>query len=86
MIGGYLASTCKVGQGAACCRYVTMGPEGWECGKMDPAIKRAIDARAALMGAKSDNCDGVTDLNARSKDATTNFKGVDFIEVPGEQG
>jgi len=65
MISGWLRDTCKVGAGAACCRYVTMGAAGWGCAKVDATLKRAIDQRAASMKAQGDNCEGVDDLEVR---------------------
>jgi hypothetical protein len=72
-ITGYLADTCKVGHGAACCRYVMMGASGWSCGKLDPRFKVAIDQRAPMMNAKGDNCAGILDLDERSKAIGTDF-------------
>jgi hypothetical protein len=50
---------CKLGQGAACCRYLTMGPRGWSCEKHGD-LRYYIDdrANAGKMTAVSDNCDG----------------------------
>jgi hypothetical protein len=49
---------CKIGQGAACCRYLAVGAEGWRCLKIRPDMKAMIDARADRMNAKGDNCEG----------------------------
>lgn len=56
----YAKAVCKIGQGADCCRYITMGASGWSCAKHEPSIARVVDQRAALgqMNARSDNCDG----------------------------
>ena len=51
-------SVCKIGQGPACCRYVTMGADGWGCAK-NTSMRPAIDARAEQMNAKGDNCGGL---------------------------
>jgi hypothetical protein len=59
---GIITNTCKVGQGAACCRYLTMGSRGWVCCKTNRSLKRAVDQRASSMKAKGDNCAGVRDL------------------------
>jgi hypothetical protein len=54
----YVKETCRPGQGEKTCRYLLMGPEGWECGKMDPSAKIIIDRRVGGMAAKADNCEG----------------------------
>jgi hypothetical protein len=66
---GFIATTCKIGQGADCCRYMLIGAQGWECGKLLATAKPQLDARAALgmMTARADNCEGVADLNAAQK-------------------
>jgi hypothetical protein len=53
----YRKAVCRLGEGAACCRYLTMGGGGWGCAKRSP-MREAIDRRADTMGAKGDNCDG----------------------------
>jgi hypothetical protein len=55
----YTKEICKPGQMKKTCRYLLMGPKGWECGKTDPRTKVSIDNRVASMSAQSDNCDGV---------------------------
>lgn len=30
----YVKDICKIGQGHDCCRYLLMGPKGFECGKV----------------------------------------------------
>jgi hypothetical protein len=68
----YVKGVCKIGEGAACCRYLLMGTQGFECGKHqtwqvkslagDGAenVKALMDARVAAgtMVAQGDNCDG----------------------------
>jgi hypothetical protein len=51
--------TCKVGQGANCCRYLVMAPTGFECAKLTD-FKSILDERvkADKFVAKGDNCDG----------------------------
>lgn len=58
----YAPDLCKVGQGEKCCRYIVMGSKGFECMKIDPDMKKVLDARVNSMGAKGDNCEG-KDLN-----------------------
>lgn len=48
---------CLMGQGGACCRYLVMGT-GFMCAKTT-MLKAQIDARAATMNAKGDNCPGI---------------------------
>lgn len=52
------ASVCRIGQGAACCRYLTVGAEGWACEKRT-SMRHGIDHRAPEMISQGDNCDGV---------------------------
>lgn len=54
----YRDTTCKIGQGAECCRYLTVGAGGWSCAK-PTAMRHAIDNRLKDIKAKGDNCDGV---------------------------
>lgn len=63
----HVKTVCKIGQGHDCCRYIAMSPKGWECMKIDPALKRSIDSRVQSMNAQGDNCDGKTAdiLNAK---------------------
>lgn len=56
----YRETVCKIGKGADCCRYLTMGGSGWGCAKRT-AMRDAIDARADKMNAKGDNCGGCFD-------------------------
>jgi len=52
-------TVCKIGQGAACCRYLAMGGNGWSCEK-GSNLRYHLDARVAqgTMNARGDNCDG----------------------------
>ena len=52
---------CKIGQGAACCRYLACGSNGFECLKLIPTAKSHIDFKADIkqdMTAIGDNCEG----------------------------
>lgn len=51
---------CKMGQGEACCRYLTAGAGGFHCEKRT-ALGRILDARVAegRMTARGDCCEGV---------------------------
>lgn len=51
-------NVCRIGQRAACCRYLTVGPDGWGCEKQT-SLRRVLDARVAQMSAQGDNCEGV---------------------------
>ena len=53
-----LKNTCKIGQGEACCRYITCSQNGFECEKKS-ALKGVIDSRVLYMTAKGDNCEGL---------------------------
>lgn len=54
----YIKDVCKFGQGHDCCRYLTCGPNGFECEKLG-ALKGVIDSRVQYMTAQADNCEGV---------------------------
>lgn len=56
----HVDSVCRMGQGADCCRYLTIGPEGLECAKLTP-LKATLDQRVATgsFTARGDNCDGI---------------------------
>lgn len=54
----YLDSHCRIGQGAACCRYLLASGDGIECGKVQPDFRAQIDARVHRMTAKRNNCSG----------------------------
>ena len=58
----HIKDTCKIGQGNDCCRYLMMGPKGFECAKFG-AAKSLLDARARNkdMVAQADNCDGYSE-------------------------
>ena len=55
----HVDKVCKVGKGHDCCRYITMGPEGWNCEKHS-SLKALLDGRVAAlsMNARGDNCSG----------------------------
>ncbi len=50
---------CKVGQGANCCRYLTMSSQGWSCEKKT-SLRRLLDQRVEIgaINARADNCGG----------------------------
>lgn len=48
---------CRLGEGAATCRYLVMRPD-FTCAKLSP-LRATIDVRAATMAAQGDNCDGI---------------------------
>lgn len=54
----WIKAVCKIGQGAACCRYLAMGID-WSCLKRS-SLKALLDERAAAgtMSARGDNCEG----------------------------
>jgi hypothetical protein len=55
----YIKSVCRIGEGALCCRYLTMRPDGWSCEK-HTSLKSVLDARVAAgtFTARGDNCEG----------------------------
>ncbi|MGO8241293.1 hypothetical protein ACC806_34715 [Rhizobium ruizarguesonis] len=59
--GDYAQAVCKIGQGAACCRYVVGGPHGLECAKHTPELAAQINRRVAAgaFTAQGDNCEGL---------------------------
>jgi hypothetical protein len=56
-------NVCKLGQEHLTCRYLTVGPNGFECVKLS-GMKRYLDKRVEekTMTARGDNCPGVTSL------------------------
>lgn len=48
--------TCKMGQGAECCRYLVFDG-GFACAKTT-AMRYVIDGKVASMTAQGDNCAG----------------------------
>lgn len=53
-------NVCAIGKGAACCRYLTMSPKGWECAKHSELATMLDDRVAAgTINARGDNCEGV---------------------------
>lgn len=55
----HLNNICKIGQYEQCCRYITAGPEGICCEKLNNKMKHILDMRVHNMVAKGDNCQGV---------------------------
>lgn len=55
----HLKQVCKPGT-QACCAYLIVGAEGFECAKVLPVFKGQIDLRLAegTMHAIGDNCPG----------------------------
>ncbi len=56
----YRKNVCRMGQGHACCRYITVGPSGWGCEK-NTSLRATIDQRVegGHFTARGDNCEGV---------------------------
>jgi hypothetical protein len=52
-------TVCKTGQGAECCRYLVMAPNGWSCAK-HTGLKAYLDRRVVTntIRAQGDNCLG----------------------------
>ena len=53
---------CKMGEGAACCKYLAAGEHGLDCLKLQPGFRVQIDAKTDMV-AQSDNCDGMEMVN-----------------------
>jgi len=60
----YILEVCKIGQLAACCKYLGCGTEGMECLKANPVFKATVDENWAKTQhvAQGDNCPGQQDL------------------------
>lgn len=60
----YIKQVCKIGQGAACCKYLGGGVDGLECLKINPAFKGVIDEdwTKTQHVAQGDNCEGQKNL------------------------
>ena len=47
---------CRIGQGSKCCRYLTVGAEGWDCVKLNTEPVRSLldvmEDRPSTMTAK----------------------------------
>lgn len=56
---------CKIGQGADCCKYLTIGGKGFECAKVDAKWKSIVDKAWAENEhvAQGDNCEGKENLS-----------------------
>lgn len=56
----WIKGTCKIGQGANCCRYLTMSANGWCCEK-NTDLRALLDRRVAeeTITARGDNCEGM---------------------------
>jgi hypothetical protein len=62
-------NVCKAGQRNACCRYLVIGPMGFECAK-NTELKAYLDSRVAMetMVARGDNCEGKPAEELNKKD------------------
>lgn len=60
MTEDHVTSTCQPGK-LECCRYLALGAGGWQCLKLDDAMRSLLDARVAAgtIRARGDNCPGV---------------------------
>jgi len=59
----YPETVCLIGQGALCCSYIVIGPDGFACAK-GTGLQALIDKRRQekTMTALSDNCSGPPDF------------------------
>lgn len=55
-----LIKVCKIGYGSACCKYLVVGHQGFECMKTDATNKATIDKNWETVShvAQGDNCEG----------------------------
>ena len=52
---------CKIGQGAACCKYLLLDSAGFHCAKEVVGLKALVDKNwNETKTAQGDNCDGLT--------------------------
>jgi hypothetical protein len=66
----HVKSICRPGT-SKCCRFLMMGPAGWDCGKFQ-TIAGFLNRRVAMddMRADGDNCEGriaIGDLTKHTK-------------------
>lgn len=55
----WVKDVCRIGQGATCCRFLTMSPEGWSCEKHgEHSALLTHRAACGQMTAIADNCAG----------------------------
>jgi hypothetical protein len=60
-----IINVCKIGQGAACCKYLLVGPGGFECAK-EEGYKELVDkAWNSSKNAQGDNCNGLSKENLK---------------------
>lgn len=55
----HIKNVCRIGQGIACCRYLTVGQNGWNCEK-HTGLQFLLDERVRkkTITARGDNCEG----------------------------
>jgi len=54
----WLDEICKMGHGAACCKYIVVdGARGICCAKSNESLKATLDSQTHMV-ARGDNCDG----------------------------
>jgi hypothetical protein len=65
----YIETTCKIGQGAQCCKYLLVCSNGFECAKVDSAFKEVVDRvwATAHRVPQGDNCRGSRDFETEIK-------------------
>lgn len=63
-VSNYVKNTCRIGQGAACCRFLAIDPlTGFDCLKMTARGRAMIAQRQPHMTAQADNCEGIEQLH-----------------------
>lgn len=56
----YRKAVCRIGQGADCCRYLTLSAMGWDC-ERNTTLGIVLDFKAECgsITAKGQNCEGL---------------------------
>ena len=61
---------CHMGEGHRCCRYLTVGADGFECASQNEFLKNALDKRVAsrTINARSGPCENPSDRTSEAKE------------------
>jgi len=54
-----LKDVCKIGQGAACCKFLLCGSNGFECAKAEGWEFEILEKWNSTKVAQGDNCSGL---------------------------
>ena len=64
-LNDHVKNTCRLGQGAECCKYLSVSESGFNCEKLTD-LGRQIEMLTG-MTAKADNCDGIPEIDWEKK-------------------